>query len=67
MHNQLHLFSNWAKKNRVQLLMTVILYQIAILTIGLVNFPYMDDTVRQIAGNTDFASTYSRWGSEIAS
>ncbi|OJG99466.1 hypothetical protein RV18_GL001534 [Enterococcus termitis] len=64
---QISALTDWSKKNKALLLMTVIIYQLAILAIGLVNFPYMDDTVRQQAGNTDFASTYSRWGSEVAS
>ncbi|EOH98680.1 hypothetical protein UAW_01276 [Enterococcus haemoperoxidus ATCC BAA-382] len=67
MQDKLHSLSDWAKKNKTHIFMTVIIYQIAILAIGLVNFPYMDDTVRQTVGNTDFGSTYSRWGSEISS
>ncbi|MCA5014171.1 MULTISPECIES: glucosyltransferase domain-containing protein [unclassified Enterococcus] len=59
--------TDWCKKNKTLLLMTVIIYQAVTVAIGIVNFPYMDDTVRQRVGNTDFASTYSRWGSELAS
>ncbi|MGX7243474.1 glucosyltransferase domain-containing protein, partial [Enterococcus quebecensis] len=58
---------NWAKENRSLLLMTVLIYQVPILAIGIINFPYLDDTARQITGATDFARSYSRWVSEIAS
>lgn len=38
----------------------------AILSIGIVNFPYIDDAGRRIYGDTGFAESYCRWGSEIA-
>ncbi|EGO9003107.1 PcfV, partial [Enterococcus faecalis] len=40
---------------------------LAILSIGNVNFPYIDDNARQIGGMTDFGKTYARWGSEFGS
>jgi hypothetical protein len=64
---QLNQFYCWCKENKSLLFMTILIYQAAILAIGVVNFPYMDDAVRQRVGNTDFANTYSRWGSEIGS
>lgn len=67
MQDQLRSLGDWGKKNRMYILLTVVIYQLAILAIGLVNFPYMDDAIRQRAGNTDFGRTYSRWGSEIVS
>ncbi|MFK4567692.1 glucosyltransferase domain-containing protein [Enterococcus sp. UD-01] len=67
MQKQLNQLYYWCKENKSLLIMTILIYQAAILAIGVVNFPYMDDTVRQRVGNTDFASTYSRWGSEIGS
>ncbi|MBO0440407.1 glucosyltransferase domain-containing protein [Candidatus Enterococcus ikei] len=61
------LIKDWAKENKSLLITTVLIYQVAILAIGLVAFPYIDDTARQLTGATDFARSYSRWGSEIAS
>ncbi|MGM0215611.1 glucosyltransferase domain-containing protein [Enterococcus sp. AZ109] len=53
--------------NRYRLGMVVLIYQSTLIAIGLVNFPYLDDAARQLNGRTDFAFSYSRWGSEIAS
>lgn len=61
------LIKDWAKENKSLLITTVLIYQVAILAIGIVAFPYIDDTARQLTGATDFARSYSRWGSEIAS
>lgn len=61
------LFKKWLSKNKYLIFMTVGIYEAAILAIGIVNFPYIDDTARQLAGGTDFAKSYSRWGSEFAS
>lgn len=60
-------FIDWLNLHRWKLLTIFGIYQIAILSIGIVNFPYIDDVDRQIKGYTGFAATYSRWGSEIAS
>lgn len=57
----------WLMKNRWKLLVLFLIYQISIIVIGLANYPYIDDINRQIRGMTDFAWSYSRWGSEIAS
>lgn len=64
---EMHALKNWINENKVLLFITILIYQMAILAIGLVNFPYMDDSARQLTGTTDFGITYSRWGSEIGS
>lgn len=56
----------WLLENKWKLIFIFTIYQIAILSIGIVNFPYIDDTSRQLHGGTDFAWSYSRWGSEFA-
>ncbi|MHC9000570.1 glucosyltransferase domain-containing protein [Enterococcus bulliens] len=43
------------------------LYQVVYLTIGTKDYPYIDDVLRQNTGITDFAASYSRWGSEVFS
>lgn len=57
----------WLAINRWKLIILFLIYQFSIIVIGLVNYPYIDDINRQITGMTDFARTYSRWGSEITS
>ncbi|MBO0474155.1 glucosyltransferase domain-containing protein [Enterococcus ureasiticus] len=42
-----------------------LIYLLANLAIGIVNFPYLDDVGRQLWGYSKFAEGYSRWGSEI--
>lgn len=60
-------FKSWFNDNKVVLLTVFSIYQIAILSIGIINYPYIDDISRQINGSTNFSLHYSRWGSEIAS
>ncbi|MGK0552841.1 glucosyltransferase domain-containing protein [Enterococcus faecalis] len=60
-------FYAWLNDNKVVLLTVFGIYQIVILAIGIVNYPYIDDIYRQLKGSTNFALHYSRWGSEIAS
>lgn len=55
------------KENRYKIISIFLIYLIAILSIGIVNYPYMDDCCRQTTGITDFQDSYCRWGSEIAS
>ncbi|MDR0298929.1 MAG: glucosyltransferase domain-containing protein [Streptococcaceae bacterium] len=43
------------------------IYSIAFCSIGLANYPYIDDTARRITGENNFGLHYSRWGSEIFS
>ena len=60
-------FQSWLMANKNLLITSVVMCQVLVLSIGIINFPYIDDTGRQIDGNTDFARSYSRWGSEIGS
>ncbi len=65
--HQTQTFKNWLIENNWKLISIIFIYQMAILSIGIVNFPYIDDVSRQIHGDTSFAWSYSRWGSELAS
>ena len=58
---------NWCIENKAYLLLIILIYQVAVLSIGIINFPYLDDNARQVAGMTDFGTTYARWGSEFLS
>lgn len=58
---------NWCIENKAYLLLIISIYQVAVLSIGIINFPYLDDNARQVAGMTDFGTTYARWGSEFLS
>lgn len=60
-------FKEWLVDNKWKLVVLSVLYQVPIVTIGLVNYPYIDDVSRQVTGITGFADSYSRWGSEIVS
>ncbi|OEH81927.1 hypothetical protein BCR26_03345 [Enterococcus rivorum] len=60
-------YKSWLLENRNKLILVFVIYQVAILSIGIINYPYIDDVIRQLDGRTDFAWAYSRWGSEIAS
>jgi hypothetical protein len=53
------------KQNRYKIGIVFAIYSFALLAIGLVNFPYLDDVGRQLWGYSKFAEGYSRWGSEI--
>ncbi len=55
------------KQNRYKLILIFSIYFITVLSIGIVNYPYIDDSLRQITGFTNFAEHYCRWGSEISS
>lgn len=55
------------KQNIYKLILIFSIYFITILSIGIVNYPYIDDSLRQITGITGFAESYCRWGSEISS
>lgn len=60
-------YKSWLLENRNKLISVFAIYQVAILSIGIINYPYIDDVIRQLDGRTDFAWAYSRWGSEFAS
>lgn len=53
--------------NKWKICVVILIYQIVCINIGIQNYPYIDDILRQETGITDFAASYSRWGSEIAS
>lgn len=67
LHEKSSYFIKWLKSNKLLLLTNFIIYQFGVLAIGIINYPYIDDIARQIEGKTDFARSYSRWGSEIGS
>ena len=46
--------------NIKQFVLLVIMYLSACLSIGVVNYPYIDDISRRINGSTTFAEYYSR-------
>lgn len=58
-------FGNFIKLNVKKIVGIFFVYFIPLFTIGLVNFPFIDDVDRQLRGYTGFGFTYSRWGSEI--
>ncbi|GKQ43096.1 hypothetical protein RD055328_10190 [Companilactobacillus sp. RD055328] len=60
-------FWNWIKENRDKSLSIFFIYLLIGISIATVNYPYIDDVKRQITGGTEFAWSYSRWGSEISS
>lgn len=53
------------KQKHVMLLATINL--VALISIGQVNFPYIDDSYRRYNRIPNFAEHYSRWGSELMS
>ncbi|WP_125766789.1 glucosyltransferase domain-containing protein [Lapidilactobacillus wuchangensis] len=55
------------RQNIVKVLVNLFIYLLSLITIGLVNFPYIDDARRQIDGDTNFGFFDGRWGSEIFS
>lgn len=59
--------SSYIKDNRYKFTLIFLIYFTTILSIGIVNYPYIDDSLRQLTGFTGFAEHYSRWGSEISS
>lgn len=60
-------FIGFVNRNFVKVVGVFIIYIVAISAIGLVNFTYIDDAVRQIDGSTNFGAHYGRWGSELFS
>ncbi len=57
-------YSKEAKKKIYFLLGSYAVYGI---TLGLTYYPYIDDTQRQVEGNTSFGAHYARYGSELFS
>lgn len=53
-------------ENTKQIIVIIILYLTATLSIGIVNYPYIDDIGRQVTGYTDFAGSYARYFSEYS-
>lgn len=59
------LMKEWLMQNKPSIVINLIGYLSVLVIIGLSNYPYVDDVVRQINGMTNFAAHYSRWGSEL--
>lgn len=55
------------REHRSKFLSLFVLYEAIYLTIGSKDYAYIDDVYRQSTGTTDFAASYSRWGSELFS
>ncbi|GAB2025281.1 glucosyltransferase domain-containing protein [Lactovum odontotermitis] len=60
-------FVDLAKEKKKQILLSFSVYFVALCSIGIVNYPYIDDTVRRLNGRPNFGLHYSRWGSEFFS
>lgn len=59
--------SAFLEANKKKILLIFVLYCLPLIAIGSVNYPYIDDIVRQIRGVGNFAEHYSRYLSEFAS
>lgn len=57
----------WILENKYSLISVLGIYLVVLYTIGIVQYPYIDDTARQISGATNFWIHYSRFLSEIFS
>lgn len=57
----------WIKQFKIQIIILFIMNQVITLSIGIVNYAYIDDVGRQTEGYTDFAKDYARVGSELFS
>lgn len=62
-----NIFKNWLYENRFPIITIFLIYEISIISIGIINYPYIDDAARRIHGNADFGLHYARWGSEYLS
>ncbi|MGT2801398.1 glucosyltransferase domain-containing protein [Streptococcus henryi] len=58
---------NFIDLNKQKLTVVFIMYAISTISIGVVNYPYIDDIARRIEGVANFAAHYSRYLSEFAS
>lgn len=67
LNNQQLNLKDWLFLNRYPLMVVLILYLAVLISIGLVNFPYIDDITRQMSGVPNYGAHYSRWGSELFS
>ncbi len=54
------------KINQKKVFAIFAIYCIGMCSIGIVNYPYIDDTLRRLNGSTGFATSYSRFFSEYA-
>lgn len=59
-------FLRFIKSNKSSAFFILIIYLIVCLSIGLAEFPYIDDIGRQIQGYSGFSEHYSRYVSEVA-
>ncbi|HJF78021.1 MAG TPA: glucosyltransferase domain-containing protein [Enterococcus cecorum] len=57
----------WINENKIPIYIVFSMYSVLLYTIGVVQYPYIDDNARQITGATNFWIHYSRFISEIVS
>lgn len=60
-------FRVWLYDNRKILTLIFVIYLLFLTSLEMVQFPYIDDTARQIYGDTNFWRHYSRLASELLS
>lgn len=59
-------FIAFLKEKKQESILIFIIYSTSLSSIGLINFPYLDDTARRVEGIPNFGVHYSRWMSEVA-
>lgn len=64
---KLNFLKLWVWDNKIPISIVVSMYFLLLYTIGIVQYPYIDDNARQISGATNFWIHYSRFISEIVS
>lgn len=67
MSESIHRFKMWTYENRKMILLILGIYSLFLVSLGMVQFPYIDDTARQIYGDTNFWRHFSRLASELLS
>ena len=58
---------NFIKQNYRKILIILVIHLLLNISIGIVNYPYIDDTSRASTGITGYADSYYRYGSEVLS
>ena len=59
--------NDFVNLNKQKIFIIFVLYCVSACSIGVVNYPYIDDIARRIEGVGNFAAHYSRYLSEFAS
>lgn len=67
MSESIQRFKMWTYENRKMILLILGIYSLFLVSLGMVQFPYIDDTARQIYGDTNFWRHFSRLASELLS